>query len=126
MDSDNLGWSFFNCILVIITDCKPSYHELIKDKLGIEQQKCIIHLKKAINRKIRKELNKIKNKIKGSILNETPNISDESLYNQTEELMKPVYKEYKFYKKAIFKAFECESFKESTEYIQSLRKEVKQ
>ena len=69
---------------------------------------------------------KLRYKTKGAILNETPNISDEALYKQTEEIMKPIYKEYKSYKKIIFKAFEFESFKESSEYIQSLRKEVKQ
>ena len=69
---------------------------------------------------------KLRYKTKGAILNETPNISDEALYKQTEEIMKPIYKEYKSYKKTIFKAFEFESFKESSEYIQSLRKEVKQ
>ena len=49
---------------LMITDSKGGYHELIKNKLGIEHQECTSHFKKAVSRKIRKELNKIKNKIK--------------------------------------------------------------
>ena len=110
---------------VMITDSKVGYHELIKDELRIEHQECIIHFKKSLNRKIRKEINKIKNRIKGSILFDSPNISDYALDNQTEELMEPIYEEYGYYKDKILKAFEFDTFEESTQYIQSLRNEVK-
>ena len=110
---------------VMITDSKVGYHELIKDELRIEHQECIIHFKKSLNRKIRKEINKIKNRIKGSILFDSPNISDYALDNQTEELMEPIYEEYGHYKDKILKTFDFDTFEESTQYIQSLRNEVK-
>ena len=72
---------------VMITDSKVGYHELIKDELKIEHQECLIHFKKSLNRKIKKEINKIKNKVKGSILFKNPNITDYTLDSQTEELM---------------------------------------
>ena len=40
--------------------------------------------------------------------------------------MEPIYEKYESYKKSIFKAFEFESFEESSNYIQSLRKVVKE
>lgn len=110
---------------VMITDSKVGYHELIKDELGIEHQECIIHFRKAFNRKIRKELNKIKNKIKGSILFENSDVSDYYLDSKTEELMEAIYEEYWSYKDIVMKSFDFDSFEESTEYVQSLRNEVK-
>ena len=110
---------------VMITDSKVGYHELIKDELGIEHQECIIHFRKAFNRKIRKELNKIKNKIKGSILFENSDVSDYYLDSKTEELMEAIYEEYWSYNDIVMKSFDFDSFEESTEYVQSLRNEVK-
>ena len=110
---------------VMITDSKVGYHELIKDELKIEHQECLIHFKKSLNRKIKKEINKIKNKIKGSILFKNPNITDYALDSQTEELMEPIYDEYWSYKDKIMKSFDFDTFEESSDYIQSLRNEVK-
>ncbi len=67
------------CPKVIITDLKPWYRELIRDEMHIEHQECLIHFRKDLNRKIKKELRKIKNEIQGRILFENPDISDDEL-----------------------------------------------
>lgn len=109
---------------VIITDGKPGYHELIKDEMGIEHQECIIHFRKSVTRKINKELGTIKNRIKGSLLNENPEIKETELKEKTEKLMKPIEKEYWSYKDDVMKSFEFETYEESSNYIQNLRKKA--
>ena len=109
---------------VIITDLKPGYHELIKDEMGIDHQECLIHFRKALNKKIRKELNKIKNKIQGKILFENPKISDSKLEEQTAEIMEPIIDEYWSYKDNVMKTFDIQDYNETIQYIWDLRKEA--
>ena len=71
---------------VIVSVFKQGYRELFKDDMGIEHQGCLIHFKKSLNRKIRKELNKIKNRIQGTILIKNPEITDSSLENKLDEI----------------------------------------
>ena len=109
---------------VIISDLKPGYNELIKDEMNIEHQECIIHFRKAVNAKIKKELNKIKNKIQGIIELENENISESDLKDKLDEIMEPIKEEYWSYKDKIMKAFEFDDYEESSQYIQDLRSEV--
>lgn len=108
---------------VIITDLKPGYHELIKNEMGIDHQGCVIHFRKALTRKIRRELNKIKNKIQGMILIENPEINDTDLEEHVNEIMKPIEEEYWSYKDDVMEAFNKADYDESSQYIQDLRKE---
>ena len=126
----NTTKSFFKKIFkvyskVIITDLKQGYRELIKDDMHIEHQGCLIHFRKALNRKIKKELNKIKNKIQGTILIEDPEISDNALENKLNEIMEPIQEKYWSYKDDVLKSFDFEEFDESSQYIQDLRTKAK-
>ena len=109
---------------VIISDLKSGYRELIVNKMKIEHQGCLIHFRKALNKKIRKELNKIKNRIEGEILLKDPDISESDLETQIKEIMKPIQKRYWNYKDEVMEAFNKETFEESSSYIQNLRKKV--
>lgn len=110
---------------VVITDLKPGYHELIKDEMKIEHQGCLIHFRKALNRKIKSELKKIENKIRGKILIETPDISDSALERQIEDIMEPIHEEYWSYKEDVMKTFDFDDYGEASNYIQDLRKKAK-
>ena len=110
---------------VIVSDFKQGYRELFKDDMGIEHQGCLIHFRKSLNRKIRKELNKIKNRIQGTILIENPEITDSALENKLDEIMEPIREEYWSCKKDVMKSFDFEEFDESSCYIQDLRSKAK-
>ena len=110
---------------VIITDLKPGYHELIKYEMKIEHQGCIIHFRKALNRKIKSELNKIENKIQGMILIEKPDITDSALEREIENIMEPIREKYWSYKEDVIKTFDFDDYDEASNYIQELRKKAK-
>lgn len=110
---------------VMVTDLKPGYHKLIENTLKISHQQCLIHFRKALNKKIRKELGKIKSTIKGTLLLENPDIDDEDLKNEIKKEMKPIEKEYWSYKKDVMKTFDEETYEDSVNYVQELKKKAK-
>lgn len=93
--------------------------------MKIEHQGCIIHFRKALNRKIKSELNKIENKIQGMILIEKPDITDSALEREIENIMEPIREKYWSYKEDVIKTFDFDDYDEASNYIQELRKKPK-
>jgi len=106
----------------IVTDLKPGYLSIMR-KLGFKHQRCIFHLRLALNERIKKYLKEKEQEITAKIKRENPNISKKQLMKLITNELKTIKNKINESKKFIFELFNQPDYNKALDFIDLLRKE---